>query len=97
MGQQRTREEWGRTGWKLDEVDVVVELGHAPGGTEKAREKHVHDDIERVRDSLELRDWQAPGIEAVWFDGMTPVNRNSKAWWVTALNFRVVYAGAIRS
>lgn len=94
---QTAGQEFGRAGWKQDELEVVVELGHLPGGTEKAREKYVHDDIERVRDTLSSRDWTTPGIEAVFFEGNTPPNRFSKAWWVTALTFRVVFAGAVRS
>lgn len=89
---------WGRDGVYERDAVFVVELHHpiheGAGTTDEEREAWAAQDVSRVAEALENRDWSTDGIQAVFFLAGGETNRSNAQDWETELRFRVVYTGS---
>lgn len=93
----RSGPQFGRSGSKQNEMDVLVELNHAPIGDLNVIEAHVAAEMERVFEVLETRTWSTSGVEAVFLEPPARSNRVSATSFISELLFRVIYTGDIAS
>lgn len=76
-----------------EQFKMVVRLGHAPYAVDKDRENYRERDRKRVADILEAFAWPE-GTHLVLYENCI-IDKTQANWWVTSLNFRVVYFSAV--
>lgn len=80
------QEAFGNPGAYHVHQDLVVKLGHFPGGTEVQREAWRIEDAKHVRE-LEFTAWSSAGVACVFWRA-TDVDRADPNWWVSRVYFR---------
>lgn len=86
---------FGLTGAREWQAEMVVKVGSAPFSVDKTRQNWLAEDIERITDLLESHTWPT-GTMLVLFQGLE-TDRNDPNWWITNINFKVVWVGALRT
>lgn len=85
---------FGTAGDKEGQFILLVKVGHAPFGSDDERENYRARDVARVGDLFEAYGSWPAGLMGIWFERVE-VNKDLPNWWISKMNFRVMYAAPI--